>query len=154
VQPAFLNMFLLFGLLGPAILMGIRLGTERSEELRARMLLVYMRDGPIMLRNVMPLAPVWAAGSAMIGLPFILPLPWPAYLAGLGLPVAGLAFALSYRVPAPLMPGWLKTEVESGRIAVARPDRWDWTLFWLTVPLGFVGVICWYILVAWGKAAT
>ena len=68
----------------------------------------------------------------------------------LGLPALALgevAFLLSYRVPAPFTPRWLRDEIDRGDTPVARPDRIDWLLFWFVLPVIVLGDIAGPILV-------
>ena len=142
------------GVAVPIVLLGLRFAAGRDEWVRSRMLKMYAQDSPLFFRNVMSLAPLWGAGALVFGLPFLLPKPWAAFLAKFGLAITLLAFVLSYRVPAPLMPGWLRDEMDADRVAVARPDRMDWALFWLVAPVGVLAIAGWVILLAWGKYAT
>jgi hypothetical protein len=45
------------------------------------------------------------------------------------------AFAYSYVVPRRHLPAWLRSDIESGRIDEARPNRDDWLLFWMFMTL-------------------
>jgi hypothetical protein len=58
-----------------------------------------------------------------------------------------LAIVLSYRVPQPFLPAFLREEISTGVTALARPTRTDWVILGLYVPLAIVGNIAWLLLV-------
>jgi hypothetical protein len=140
-------LYFLFFAVGTATMVFFRLDAERSERRRKRLRSTYSRDSPIWIRNGFPLLPLWAPGLLLFSLAAILPrqlalLPiYPALI------LIEVAFVLSYRVPAPFIPGWLRDEIVRGVTPVARPDRLDWILFWLVLPVIILGDIGFPILV-------
>lgn len=93
---------------------------------------------PMFLRNYISLSPIWAMGLLLGGTLLLVPRDLGVWLF---VPVIGLfaaSFTLSYRVPAPFQPGWLREEIERGTTPVARPDRMDWLLYWLVVPMAIL----------------
>jgi hypothetical protein len=71
---------------------------------------------------------------------FLLPRPLGQWVAAASLAVAYFAFALSYRVPAPFLPDWLRSDIEMGSVPVARPDKGDWLIFALATPFGILAL--------------
>jgi hypothetical protein len=63
------------------------------------------------------------------------PRPFGAWTLILVIDLAALAFGLAYKVPTPLMPQWLRAEIETGDTPVARPDQGDWLLFWIVASM-------------------
>lgn len=41
-----------------------------------------------------------------------------------------VALLATYRAPRLAMPNWLRSELTAGTTAPARPDSWDWMIFW------------------------
>jgi hypothetical protein len=58
-----------------------------------------------------------------------------------------VVFALSYRVPPPLLPRWLRTEIADGRTPISRPDRGDMGCLWACLAFGALTVISVLLLV-------
>jgi hypothetical protein len=123
-------------------------GASRYETLRQRFVAMYSQGSPIWIRNGLPLAPIWACGALLLAILVWLPRVAAVVLLIPALGLMELAFVLSYRVPAPLMPSWLRREIELGQTQVARPTRLDWLLFWMVVPVCAVGIVCIPVLLA------
>lgn len=108
---------------------------------------IYVRESmPIFVRNV-GLMPIWGTGLLM-GASLVLLPRWLAQWATIPMLVVVLvAFMLSYRVPAPFLPRWLRDEIEQGVTPVARPDFGDWLLFAAAVALAVIGIPAGVILI-------
>ena len=102
---------------------------------------------PMMLRNAAAVMPLWATSWFFIGLLLFLPRWLAVWVVVFALVVMEIAFVLSYRVPAPFLPRWLRDEIEQGITPVARPDRMDWLLFAMVVALSIAGDISLVILI-------
>jgi hypothetical protein len=129
--------FLLFAAAAVA-LVAIRLDADRTERGRKRVRAAYSQDAPIWLRQVTPLTPLWAPAAGLFSLPFILPMPLALVPLIPALALIQAAFLLSYRVPAYFVPGWLQDEIAHGVTDSARPDRADWLLFWIVLPVALI----------------
>ena len=105
------------------------------------MRVTYAGSSFIWLRNSIALYPVWAIGSLLFGFSVLLPRSLAQWALIVPLDLVAAAFFLSYRVPAPFLPGWLREEIRAGITPVARPDRFDWLLFWIVMPAIILGSI-------------
>lgn len=89
---------------------------------------------PMVVRGGVGALPVWiavtglAATMAFVGPAFV------RWLFGPFLAVGVLAFILSYRVPPPFLPQFLRDEIAAGLIELQRPDAFDW--LYLAIVLG------------------
>jgi hypothetical protein len=109
---------------------------------RGRVRRVYCgRSLGILFSNSVAVSPFWIAVSWLFAAVVVVPRPLGFLLAVLGGGAGVLGIALSYRVPAPFLPGWLRSEIDAGLIDVARPSRWDWVTFWLLIPLMTSGLV-------------
>jgi hypothetical protein len=117
--------------------------SDRSERARRVVRGIYTNTASsIWLRNSVPISPIWGPPTLLLASLALLPRSIAAW--GL-LPVFGayaIAFVAAYRVPAPLMPGWLAQEIASGKTLVARPDRGDWILLCVALPVVIGAMIC------------
>jgi hypothetical protein len=93
----------------------------------------------IFMRNLIATAAVLAGSAWLMAFALLLPRPLGAWTAAPAVWLVALAVALSYRAPAPFLPAWLRSDIDSGVVSVARPSRTDWVLFWMVVPLLLVG---------------
>lgn len=61
--------------------------------------------------------------------------------------IVGLAIVVSYRLPARWLPGWMRAEIDDGRLPMVRPDKMDWVLLVLFGLVYFVGVpsLVWFL---------
>jgi hypothetical protein len=92
-----------------------------------------------MLRNYTTGAPFYVVASVSLGLAAIVP-GWAApWMAAVGVGMIPIATHLSYRVPAPGLPAWLREDIAAGLVEPARPDFLDRATFWLLMVLGTVG---------------
>jgi hypothetical protein len=90
---------------------------------------------------------VWFVAMALLSVSAVLPRDVAVWVLLIAIDVSAAALALSYRVPQPLMPRWLREEISSGRTAVARPDRVDWILLWGVLLLFAIGNVSGVILI-------
>ena len=132
---------------GSAFLVLFRLVADRSSRARVGARSYYGQNLPIFMRNFLALVPLWSAGGLIFGSLLLLPVGLARWVSLPALACIEAAFLLSYRVPAPYMPRWLRDEIDRGATAVARPDRMDWVLFWLVLPVIVLGDIAGPILV-------
>ena len=102
---------------------------------------------PQWVRATISLAPVWFVAMALLSVSAVLPRNVAVWVLLIAIDVSATALALSYRVPQPLMPTWLREEIASGRTAVARPDRVDWILLWGVLLLFAIGNVSGVILI-------
>lgn len=96
---------------------------------------------PLLLRNTIAVAPLTALGMLSLGSLVLLPRWLAAWLALPALSVIALAVVLSYRVPAPFLPRWLRDEIEQGITPVARPDLGDRVILALILTIFVLGNI-------------
>lgn len=132
--------------------LGLRIAAGRSGRVRLAYRGLYASNWPIWLRNALPLAPMWSAGVFLFASLVLLPVrvaQWTS-LPAFGLCVA--AFVLSYRVPLPFLPGWMRQEIRDGIVVAARPDRADWVLFWLVVPFSALFFVALLSMLVWPAA--
>jgi hypothetical protein len=90
---------------------------------------------PLALRNSLAFAPIYALAALFLAGTALAPpslVPWLALAAFLGFEIG---FVISYRVPAPFLPTWMKRQIAEGSLEPARPNRWDRPLFWILVTL-------------------
>ena len=136
VSPTTTMSVLVVGMLGPVIWYWLN-ATSRGRD---RALGLYTsRSSPIWIRNCIALGPVWAVVAGLAFLVTIAPAEAARWLLATTVVVGLAAFAVSYRVPPPFLPSWLREEIEGGGFGMARPYRTDWLLFWLVVPFGVIG---------------
>ena len=95
----------------------------------------------IWIRNGIALVPLWAPASLLLGGVALLPRTLGAWLSVPVITLAAVSFALSYRVPAPFLPSWLRDEIDRGTTPVARPTGGDWLVFWVVAPIGVLGIV-------------
>ena len=108
---------------------------DRSERIRATARRMYTNQAStIWLRNGIAVIPFFTPGFLLFGSLALWPREVGHFLISPALLLVYLAFAASYRVPAPFLPGWLRREVDEGVTPVARPDRWDWVVFVMVSP--------------------
>jgi hypothetical protein len=93
------------------------------------------------VRNLPALAPIWVGMLLAYSTAVLVPRPTALWLVLVAFLLGTAAFILSYRVPAPLLPAWLREEVEAGRTLVATPTTSDWLLFWIVVPLAVLAIV-------------
>ena len=128
-------MFLLFAGTAAAGVM-VRLLGDRSQRIRGNLRRTYSNEAsPQWLRNALPLVPIWAPASFMMGLLALTPRSAALILLVPVFALIEVGLVLAYRVPAPFLPGWLRDEIKRGVTPVARPDRLDWLLFWVVFPV-------------------
>jgi hypothetical protein len=121
-------------------MLGLRWWADRSELGRARARQLYSNHMLLFhMRASITTAPIIGTGLILLGILAMLPkllaawLSIPAILLGVG------GLLLTYRVPQRLVPRWMREEQEAGRLEVARPDRLDWLVFWVLLPLVVIG---------------
>jgi hypothetical protein len=114
-----------------------RLSPEHGAFLRV---MYENRTAPIWLRNQVAMVPLWTIGSLLLGGAGLLPRLAAQWVALAAVVVATIAFGLSYRVPAPLLPTWLRQDIRQGRVEVASPDRGDWLLFVMAMAVAALGI--------------
>jgi hypothetical protein len=83
------------------------------------------------------------AGVALVcaGLATMLPKPWNAWAPWPFLAGSCAVILLAYRCPQRLLPSWLRSDLESGQLAPARPDGFDWAFLLVTGPLMIIAVL-------------
>jgi hypothetical protein len=117
------------------LLVGMRvwMGRRGGQPLARRM---YTGEQFAYFVRVMPAtAGVLGLSIAAMGIALLLPRQIGAGLFLLGSYAGVVAFVASYRVPQPLIPRWLRDEIQAGIVPVTRPDWWDWVLCWVLVAL-------------------
>jgi hypothetical protein len=136
---------------GGILLLVFRLWADRLESGRVNFRRAYTNDAlPHVFRvGPAPLAPLAAAFSILFGSIALLPRSIAVWLAVPVLFLALLTFALCYRVPPPLMPAWMRAEIEDGTLPLSRPDALDWLLFWLVAPLLAAATVALVVLNIW-----
>jgi hypothetical protein len=130
-----------------AIIVGIAVAAARrsfdiSERGRIGLKSVYTSTLPLWFRNLFA-APVAAVGliPALFALLFVLPRVVAAWTTVPIMVLCLVSLVLSYRVPAPWLPRWLREEISSGTVPVARPDAMDWAIFGLFGPIFLAGAV-------------
>lgn len=122
--------------------------TTRTKAAAISFVRMYERRSlPIFARNRLGLMWLWALAALLGATAVVVPRWLGQWVAVLIIGVAYVAFALSYRVPAPFLPGWLKEEIETGRTPVARPDIGDWLLFAFGTVMVALGIPATLILI-------
>ena len=126
----------------------LRAYAERSERGRNTFRRMYTENRyPQSVRAAISLAPIWFVATALLSVSAVLPRNEAVWVLLIAIDVTAAALALSYRVPQPLTPRWLREEISSGRTAVARPDRVDWILLWCVLLLFAIGNVSGVILI-------
>ncbi len=98
-------------------------------------------------RNFIALAPLWVTMCALFAVAVVIPR-WAAqWILVPALAVGFISFLVSYRVPAPFLPRWIREEIVQGITRVARPTRGDWLIFWLVFPIGVLALISAVLLI-------
>ena len=132
--------FVLFGavaLAGPAY----RIYAGRSERTRASVRRTYTNESlMIWWRNWIGVTPFFSLGFLLFGSFPLWPPPMGQVVTSPAVLLVYLAFAASFRVPAPFLPAWLRKEVEEGVTPVARPSRWDWVVLVFVTPLALITI--------------
>ncbi len=114
---------------------------RRSPDGGAFFLAMYRKESsPIWWRNLAGLIPVWTVAALLFTAAALLPRWAGQWLALATIVVAAIAFGLSYRVPAPFLPRWIRREIDMGRVGVARPDKGDWFLFVMVMSVAVIGI--------------
>lgn len=139
---------------GLAILaMGLRVFAERFERGRRLTRDMYTNASfPHYVRVGMAVAPLIALSALLLGISVLLARPYGAVVGTIAIVIAGISFMISYRVPPPFMPGWMREEIEDGRLELVRPEGIDWLQFWIVVPIILFGSISLIILIVSGAA--
>jgi hypothetical protein len=113
-----------------------RLYSTRSQRGRRAVRTLYASQGALIwMRNAVSLVPLLAPATLLLGLGSLLPRSFGELLSAPALALVGLSLALSYRVPPPFLPTWLRDEIDRGVTQVSRPTSQDWMVFWLLIPL-------------------
>lgn len=119
--------------------------SERGREIARRLYLD--QDWLLFVRTFVPMAPLIAASSFVFAIGAVVPNLAQAWLFIPAVILASTAFVLSYRVPPPLAPNWMREEFASGRLAPQRPGTADWILFWIVLPFIVFGPIAIAVLI-------
>ncbi len=90
---------------------------------------------PLALRNTVAMAPIHALGGLLLAGTLVAPPALVGWLALASFLSFEIGLLMSYKVPAPLLPTWMKREIAEGTLEPARPNRWDRPLFWICVTL-------------------
>lgn len=119
------------------LLLLARLAAEKTAFGRTWARTVYAEPSglPYFLRMAPASSPIVAAWVLVIALGLVLTpaIGRPVGVAGMTLVL--VTFLIGYRCPPPLLPGWMRREIEAGTMPLARPDRIDWVLFWVVAPM-------------------
>lgn len=135
-------------LVGGASLLRTYAQASTSERARWRVLATYNNAYlPLFMRLSFVLAPLYATAIISFGLLAVLPRLWAAWLSILPFACLLAAFVLSYRVPQPLAPSWMRSETMSGHVLNATPDRVDWLMLWVVVPVMVAGLLALPVLI-------
>jgi hypothetical protein len=117
---------------------------NRSERVRTRIRALYeSRLIPYFTRATIPLSPLMGVFVLLLGLRAFVPTEMTGWWLFGWLLFGAITFNLCYRTPPPLMPRWLREEVQRGQTSLARPTRLDWIHFWIVEALvvGGLGVL-------------
>lgn len=117
------------------MMVALRLFAERFERGRRLTREMYTNASyPHYMRVGILVTPLGALSALLFGISGQLPRAFGAAALTTAIVVAGIAFMISYRVPPPFMPGWMREEIEDGRLELVRPEGIDWLQFWIVVP--------------------
>lgn len=120
---------------GAAILLALRLFYASTARGRALARVIYAERGnPYFIRMLPAVTPMLAGCLFVIALGLLAPLAVGRPLFVIGTTLGLVTFAISYRCPPPMTPGWMRDEIRSGALPLARPDRLDWLQFWIVAP--------------------
>lgn len=86
---------------------------------------------PLALRNSVALAPLYALASLFTSASLAMSPTINLWLVLAALLCFEIGVVMSYRVPAPFLPGWMKREIAEGSLEAARPNRLDRPLLWI-----------------------
>ncbi len=141
----------LYCLAGAAILVAARLFYASTARGRALARLIYTERGnPYFIRMLPAVTLMLAVCLSIIALALLVPLAFGRPLVVIGVTLGLATFALSYRCPPPMTPGWMREEIRAGTLPLARPDRLDWLQFWVVAPLAVLMPIIGAILIIMG----
>jgi hypothetical protein len=136
-----------------AVLVAARLYVDLTPAGRAQARRTYASRGyPLFFRLAPALSPLFACSALLIAAAGIAPRPLGALLFMLGAGSVGAAVAASYRRPPPLLPRWMRDEIEGGRLQEALPDGGDWVVFWIFAFLAVSTPTIGIVLVLAGQA--
>ena len=129
----------------------IAVWTPRSERLLRVARRVYRKDQPIYsIRFAYPFAYLAASALALVAVAALLPKDIGVWLIDIAVAIGVVMFVASYRPPRRMLPAWFREELDTGRLAPARPGVLDWVLFALVVPICVLGLAALPLLVATG----
>jgi hypothetical protein len=140
---------------GFAIIAGIGLGmiavrawADRSERGREAVRQFYI-NGAILhtVRGWIAMVPLLAPALILIGVGVFLPRSLGIWVTVPASALFGIAFVLSYQVPPPLAPRWMREELNEGRLQLMRPDKLDWLIFWIALPFVLLAPIGLIVLI-------
>jgi hypothetical protein len=135
------SVFVTFVGVGAAGVLGrLYLGRSARSRITARRLYTNKR-AIIWLRNAIPLVPIWAPASFVMGTLVLFPRWVGEILISPTLALGLIAFIAAYKVPAPFLPTWLRTEIDEGSTPVARPGGWDWVILAFVVPIFVASIV-------------
>jgi hypothetical protein len=140
-EPIALILAIMFALAVVAPLMWWRVqrGAGRWREWHRRQ---YTDDRlPLLLRRSASLVPLASPAMLILFSPVFLPREAAAWLSVPLFALLLIAFVLPYLRPKALLAPWLRQEIEAGITPLARPDRGDWLLFAVVVPLFVVCMV-------------
>jgi hypothetical protein len=130
VNRIFVVAFFLLAAIAALVTRWLARSPETSGHLRAN----YTNSRiPVALRNSVAFAPIYALAGLFLASTAVAPpslVPWLALASFLSFEIG---FVISYRVPAPFLPTWMKREIAEGTLEPARPNRWDRPLLWILV---------------------
>jgi hypothetical protein len=133
------SVILLLGL-GVALLL-LRPLSDRVEFVQGIARTVYRQPGSLLpARLLLAIGPLMGLGVLLSALAAALPRPLNGWAALPATVIIGLATVASYRLPAQWLPGWMRAEIDDGRLPIVRPDKIDWVLLVLFGLVYVVGV--------------
>jgi hypothetical protein len=147
VNDSSLGGLLVFGGAGIGIL-AMRWYADTSERGRDIARRLYLDQNRLLfVRAFVPVAPLIAASAFVFAIGAAVPNLAQAWLFIPAVILASIAFLMSYRVPPPLAPNWMREELDDGRLAPQRPGMADWILFWIVLPFIVLGPIAIAVLI-------
>jgi hypothetical protein len=139
---------LAIGVLGAVVLILGRVYLDHTERGRFQARVTYgSRELPWLWR----MAPVTSPALGVVLLVFssleLWPRPLGVFVAAIGMSLFALVEVLAYRYPPPFMAGWMRDEIQQGRLARAMPRGVDRVWLWVFAPMIVLGPVATIVLV-------
>jgi hypothetical protein len=91
------------------------------------------RGYPYFIRMAPAVGPPLGVSLLVLAVSMLLTMPTQAVVGLAGITLMGVSLLLGFRCPPPLMPRWMRTEIDAGRLMLARPEPIDRVQFWILV---------------------